>query len=213
MSTLHPRFTTRIEGSVEIIFDLIANTPNYGRWLPGSDAFGGTTLVTPYPVRIGTKYLEGGPKGLRPGFVTTFDRPKLIAFHPTMLLKKGPLTANIDVNVRCTIEPVDSATRVTLDLHPRDTMGLPAAGSSSHGQVNETPARGGDEIRKREGRAQARPVGPGFAARASGDIGPGEPSSGRRRVSQKVAEFRERPRRAARAVNERTRGLATRITK
>jgi hypothetical protein len=36
MSTTHPRFTARIKGPPEIIFDLIADMPNYGRWLPGS---------------------------------------------------------------------------------------------------------------------------------------------------------------------------------
>jgi hypothetical protein len=59
MSTSHPRFTARIEGSPETIFALIADMPNYGRWLPGSEAFGGTTEVSPYPVRLGTTYLDG----------------------------------------------------------------------------------------------------------------------------------------------------------
>jgi ribosome-associated toxin RatA of RatAB toxin-antitoxin module len=51
MSTSHLQFTARIEGSPETIFDLIADMPNYGRWLPGSEAFGGTTEVSPYAVR------------------------------------------------------------------------------------------------------------------------------------------------------------------
>jgi hypothetical protein len=38
----------------ETIFELIADMPHYGRWLPGSDAFGGTTEVSPYPVCLGT---------------------------------------------------------------------------------------------------------------------------------------------------------------
>jgi hypothetical protein len=33
-----------------------------------------------------------------------------------MLLKKGPLTANIDVSIRCTIESVEGPTSVTRDL-------------------------------------------------------------------------------------------------
>jgi hypothetical protein len=41
MSTSHPRFTARIEGSPETILGLIADMPNYDRWLPGSQAFGG----------------------------------------------------------------------------------------------------------------------------------------------------------------------------
>jgi hypothetical protein len=118
MSTTHPHFTARIEGSRETIFDLIADMPNYGRWLPGSDAFGGTTEVSPYPVRLGTTYLDAGPLGQRPGSVTGYDRPKHIAFHHTMLLKRGPLTANIDVHIRYTLEAVEGGTSVirALDL-------------------------------------------------------------------------------------------------
>ncbi len=116
MSTSHPRFTARIEGSPETIFDLIADMPNYGRWLPGSDAFGGTTEVSPYPVCLGTTYLDAGPAGRRPGSVTAYDPPKHIAFHHTMLLKRGPLVANIDVQIRYTIEPVERATWVVRDL-------------------------------------------------------------------------------------------------
>ncbi len=109
MSTTHPRFTARIEGSPERIFELVADMPNYGRWLPGSDAFGGTTKVTPYPVRLGTTYLDAGPAGERPGIVTEYDPPKHIGFHHTMLLKRGPLTADIDVHIRYTFEPIEFA--------------------------------------------------------------------------------------------------------
>ena len=116
MSTSHPRFTARILGSQETIFDLIADMPNYGRWLPGSEAFGGTTDVSPYPVRLGTTYPDAGPAGQRPGSVTGYDPPKCIAFHHTMLLKRGPLTANIDVHIRYTFEPVERATCVIRDL-------------------------------------------------------------------------------------------------
>jgi carbon monoxide dehydrogenase subunit G len=116
MSTSHSRFTARIAGSPETIFDLLADMPNYGRWLPGSEAFGETTEVSPYPVRLGTTYLGAGPAGKRPGSVTGYDPPNYITFHHTILLKRGPLTANIDVHVRYTLEPVERATRVIRDL-------------------------------------------------------------------------------------------------
>jgi uncharacterized protein YndB with AHSA1/START domain len=118
MSTTHPVFTAQIEGSPKIIFDLIADMPNYGRWLPSSEAFGATTEVFPYPVRLGTTYLDAGPAGHRPGSVTEYNPPRHIAFHHTMLLKKGPLTADIDVSVRYTLEPKGQATNVirALDL-------------------------------------------------------------------------------------------------
>src|SRR5271155_1931999 len=116
MSTSHPRFMARIEGSPETIFDLIADMPNYGRWLSGSEAFGGTTEVSPYPVRLGTTYLDAGPAGQRPGSVTGYDPPKYIAFHHTMRLKQGLLRADIDVHVRYTLEVLDGATFVIRDL-------------------------------------------------------------------------------------------------
>jgi uncharacterized protein YndB with AHSA1/START domain len=112
MSTTHPRFTAQIEGSPETIFELIADMPHYGRWLPGSDGFGGTTEVSPYPVQLGTTYLDAGPAGRRPGSVTEYDPPKHIAFHQTMLLKRGRLTANIDVHIRYTFEPKEGGTYV-----------------------------------------------------------------------------------------------------
>jgi hypothetical protein len=116
MSTTHPQFTARIEGPPAVIFDLVADMPNYGRWLPGSQAFGGTTDVKPYPVCLGTTYLDAGPAGKRPGSVTGYDRPKFLAFHHTMLLQQGPLKADIDVHIRYRFEPIDNATFVVRDL-------------------------------------------------------------------------------------------------
>ena len=42
---------------------------------------------------------------MRPGSVTGFDRPRFNAFHHTMLLKRGPLSADIDVHIRYKFEP------------------------------------------------------------------------------------------------------------
>src|SRR5258708_39521922 len=106
MSTSHPRFTARIEGSPETIFDLIADMPNYGRWLPGSEAFGGTTEVSPYPVRLGTTYLDAGAAGQRLRSLTRDDPPKDNAFHHPLLLKRGPPTAKICVPNCYTFTPV-----------------------------------------------------------------------------------------------------------
>jgi len=112
MSQRHPVYTTCIRGSPEQIFDLIADMPHYDVWLPGSAAFGGTTQVSPYPVQLGTRYLDAGPAGERPGFVTEFDRPRRIAFHHTMRLSKGLLAADIDVHVRYTLEAAGASTEV-----------------------------------------------------------------------------------------------------
>ena len=117
MSVTHPVFTETIKASAEIIFDLLADMPNYSRWLPGSDAFGGTTQVTPYPVQLGTTYLDGGPLGMRPGSVTVFERPKRLGFHHTMAFKKGPLRGDADIEILYTLERVeDGATHVVRKL-------------------------------------------------------------------------------------------------
>jgi uncharacterized protein YndB with AHSA1/START domain len=116
MSTAHLGFASRIEGSPETIFDLIADMPHYGRWLPGSEAFGATTEISPYPVRLGTTYLDAGPAGQRPGKVTGYDPPQYIAFHQTMVLKQGPLTANLDIHKWYTLYAIAGATRLHCDL-------------------------------------------------------------------------------------------------
>jgi uncharacterized protein YndB with AHSA1/START domain len=118
MSTRHIVFTEHIDGSEQAIFDLIADLPEYGRWLPGSQSFGGTTQVAPYPVGLGTTYLDAGPNGERPGAVTEFDPPRCIGFHQTMLVKRPPISADIDIAIRYTLEPDGSGTRVVraLDL-------------------------------------------------------------------------------------------------
>jgi len=116
MSLTRPVFTATIQATPESIFDLISDMPNYHRWLPGSDAFGGTTQVTPYPVQLGTTYLDAGPLGIRPGSVTVFDRPRQIGFHHTMDLKKGPLHGVADIHILYTLEPVERGTHVQRKL-------------------------------------------------------------------------------------------------
>jgi ribosome-associated toxin RatA of RatAB toxin-antitoxin module len=38
------RFRAQIHGSPEMIFDLVADMPNYDRWLPDSSALGGLSM-------------------------------------------------------------------------------------------------------------------------------------------------------------------------
>jgi uncharacterized protein YndB with AHSA1/START domain len=105
------RFTAQIDGSPETIFDLIADVPKYSRWLPDSSAFGGTVDVTPYPVRLGTTYLDAGPIE-KPGSVTEYDPPKHISFHHMVQLRRGPLNTDVDARIRYTFEPNDGGTFV-----------------------------------------------------------------------------------------------------
>ena len=117
-SQWHKLYTSHVAAPPGLLFGLLADMPNYGRWLPGSEAFGATTQVTPYPVRLGTTYLDAGSLGQRPGTVTEFDPPRRLGFHHTMSLKKGPLTADLDIRIHYVFEHSGKATNVirTLDF-------------------------------------------------------------------------------------------------
>jgi uncharacterized protein YndB with AHSA1/START domain len=115
MSSSQLRFTSQIAGTAETIFDLVADMPNYRRWLPDSDVFGGTVDVTPYPVRLGTTYLDAGPVE-KPGEVTEFDPPRHIGFRHTILVRRPPLHTDIDVRIRYSLTPNDGGTFVLREL-------------------------------------------------------------------------------------------------
>jgi uncharacterized protein YndB with AHSA1/START domain len=115
MSSSQLRFTSQIAGPAETIFDLVADMPNYRCWLPDSDVFGGTVDVTPYPVRLGTTYLDAGPVE-KPGEVTEFDPPNHISFRHTILVRRPPLRTDIDVRIRYTFAPNDGGTFVLREL-------------------------------------------------------------------------------------------------
>lgn len=104
MTTKELRFTTEIEATADAIFRLVADMPNYGKWLPNSSAFGGTINVTPYPVRLGTTYLDAGPIE-KPGLVTAFDPPTHISFRHTVQLRQRFLNTDIEAQIRYTFEP------------------------------------------------------------------------------------------------------------
>lgn len=111
----HLQFSSQIEGSPEVVFHLVADMPNYSLWLPDSAVFGGTVDVTPYPVRLGTTYLDAEPVE-KPGSVTEFDPPKHIGFHHTVLIRRGPLKTDIDARIRYTFEPNQGGTLVLREL-------------------------------------------------------------------------------------------------
>jgi uncharacterized protein YndB with AHSA1/START domain len=115
MSSSQLRFTSQIAGPAETIFDLVADMPNYRCWLPDSEVFGGTVDVTPYPVRLGTTYLDAGPVE-KPGEVTEFDPPRHIGFRHTILVRRPPLHTDIDVRIRYSLTPNDGGTFVLREL-------------------------------------------------------------------------------------------------
>lgn len=48
-SQWHKIYTAHVAAPPGALFELLTDMPNYGRWLPGSQQFGMTTDVTPYP--------------------------------------------------------------------------------------------------------------------------------------------------------------------
>ena len=55
----HKLYSSTVAAPPVVLFELLSDMPNYGRWLPGSGQFGETTDVEPYPVRLGTRYQRG----------------------------------------------------------------------------------------------------------------------------------------------------------
>ena len=113
VSHWHKLYTASIAAAPATVFGLLADMPNYGRWLPGSTAFGSTTDVEPYPVQLGSRYHDGKPD--QPGKdwwgeVTGFQPPGSLDFHHTIFVRQ--LRATIDVHIHYSIEAINDATRV-----------------------------------------------------------------------------------------------------
>jgi uncharacterized protein YndB with AHSA1/START domain len=115
------QFKTQIAASPEAIFEIVADLPNYGTWLPNSDAFGGTNNVTPYPVRLGTTYVDAPPIE-KPGVVTEFEPPNHIGFHQIVQVRR-PISVDVDARIRYSFEARGAGTFVIREL--RLTWDLP----------------------------------------------------------------------------------------
>jgi hypothetical protein len=113
-SQWHKFYSSEVAAAPELLFELLSDLPNYGRWLPGSGQFGQTTDVEPYPVQLGSRYHDGKPG--EPGqdwwgTVTGFQPPGSIDFHHTISVRQ--LRATIDVHIHYSLEPADTAAGVT----------------------------------------------------------------------------------------------------
>jgi hypothetical protein len=113
-SQWHKLYTAHVAAPPGALFELLADLPNYGRWLPGSQQFGQTTDVTPYPVQLGSRYHDGKPD--EPGkdwwgTVTGFQPPGSLDFHHSITVTQ--LRATVDVHIYYSFEPDNDRTRVT----------------------------------------------------------------------------------------------------
>ncbi len=107
-------FTIDIARPVEQVFALIADLPNYHRWLPPSGLYGATTQVSDTPVTLGTTYVDGKQAKLH-GRVTEFRPPDAIAFHQEARL----LLSHLAIDIRYRLEPLGAQTRVYRITTPR----------------------------------------------------------------------------------------------
>jgi uncharacterized protein YndB with AHSA1/START domain len=107
-------FTIDIARPVERVFALIADLPNYHRWLPPSGLYGTTTQVSDTPVTLGTIYVDGKQATLH-GRVTEFRPPLALAFHQ----EAGLLLSRLTIDIRYRLEPLGADTRVYRTTTPR----------------------------------------------------------------------------------------------
>ena len=108
-SQWHRFYAASINAPAERLFQLLSDLPSDGEWLPGSEAFGHTTDVTPYPVRLGTRYHDGKPNETGRdwwGTVTGFQPPGSLDFQHTIHVRQ--LAATVDVRIHYSLESADA---------------------------------------------------------------------------------------------------------
>jgi hypothetical protein len=113
-SQWHKFYISQVAATPAVLFDLLADMPSYGRWLPGSAQFGGTTEVEPYPVRCGSRYHDGKPNQAGRdwwGTVTGFQSPGSLDFCHTIAVAE--LRATVEAHIHYSIEPHDAGTLVS----------------------------------------------------------------------------------------------------
>jgi uncharacterized protein YndB with AHSA1/START domain len=112
-SQWHRFYTSTIAAPPALLFSLLSDMPNYGRWLPPSGQFSDTTDVEPYPVRLGSRYHDGRPGQAGKdwwGTVTGFQPPGSLDFHHTIRVRQ--LRATVDVHIHYSFEPEQAGTAV-----------------------------------------------------------------------------------------------------
>ena len=113
-SQWHKFYTADVTAPRELLFELLSDMPNYGRWLPTSRQFQRTTDVEPYPVQFGSRYRDGNPD--KPGkdwwgTVTGFQPPGSVDFHHTIHVRQ--LRATVDVHIHYSFETKEHVTAVS----------------------------------------------------------------------------------------------------
>src|SRR5688572_23836789 len=111
-----------IQRPIEGVFNLNADLPHYGEWLPPSNLYGNVTQYTGMPVGRGTQYVDQGKLTRMTGRVTAFAAPNAITFQQSTVSMLGAL----EVEIRYTLESAGDSTRVVREVgvHPGGAFGL-----------------------------------------------------------------------------------------
>ena len=83
-STIRFESRTVIRRPVEVVFERLADVPDYGRWMHRTGLFRRCGLTSASPVRQGTTYFDATRVGTFEGDVTEFLPPSRIAFRETL---------------------------------------------------------------------------------------------------------------------------------
>jgi Polyketide cyclase / dehydrase and lipid transport len=113
-SQWHKFYSATVGAPAAIVFEVLSDLPNYGRWLPGSAQFRQTTDVEPYPVQLGSRYHDGKPGETGKdwwGTVIGFQPPGSLDFHHT--IRVSQLRATVDVHIHYSFEAQAGSTQVT----------------------------------------------------------------------------------------------------
>jgi uncharacterized protein YndB with AHSA1/START domain len=113
------KFETVIHRPIADVFSLIADLPNYGKWLPPSNLYGAVTEYSELPVRAGTRYVDKGRASRMIGTVTGFDPPTRISFRQESV----SLFGGLNIEMRYLLNADGDATRVTRELTVKPSGG------------------------------------------------------------------------------------------
>lgn len=146
-----------VAASPEAVFDLVSDLHGYGRWLPSSGDYEGTSEISAPPVAVGTTYVEHSRRGVRRGVVIAVARPDVIAFRQPMSLRPR-LAGTIDSTVTMSVAATAMGARVTRTVElgiPRRIGFLRSVVVSRYGRESERMlaalkrhAEGAEEERK-----------------------------------------------------------------
>ena len=83
-STVRFEASTVIRRPVDVVFERLADLPDYRRWMHRTGLFRRCELTSEAPVRQGTTYADATRMGTYRGEVTELVRPSRIAFSETL---------------------------------------------------------------------------------------------------------------------------------